>query len=86
MKLDDFLASRSSGRGSSRSVSSSRGGPSTGPLPRRSSIRRWDGAKRTTTTWDGVRRVCFPRVSNVCFDLLTIMTRIWNCGIQKGTV
>lgn len=61
MRLDSYLASRSASRSSQRSASPSNGGPFSSSLPRRAMIRRWDGVKRTTTTWDGIRRVRFPR-------------------------
>jgi hypothetical protein len=36
--------------------------PDIGQAAREANIKRWDGAYRTTSDWDGLRRVCFPQV------------------------
>ena len=59
-KLDSFYLSRVS----SRAISTDRFTCASGPAPNRNSfrvadIRRWDGARRTTVSWDGIRRVCW---------------------------
>jgi hypothetical protein len=37
--------------------------PDIGQAAREANIKRWDGANRTTSDWDGLRRVCFPQVN-----------------------
>ena len=64
-KLDSFYQSRVS----SRAISTDRFACASGPVPNRNSfraanIRRWDGTRRTTVSWDGVRRVCC--IQDIC--------------------
>lgn len=43
--------------------------PPAGQTAHDAKIKRWDGAARTTTEWDGLRRVCLPAASSCtpCF-------------------
>ena len=58
--------------------------PELGPTPRDTSMRRWDGAARTSTEWDGLRRVGLP-----CYFRLKAagshLHRIPSYGTQRET-